>query len=117
MIAMLRLRIGNIQVLVGRARVAAWGPAALLSPRNGPCNLGQRASAAGANGGTEGPMRIKPSSLTLAFAVGLRAVLTVVLAGCVVIPAKATVTRSGEVQPASAGFSSPWNCVVSWLRS
>ena len=58
---------------------------------------------------------IKLSSL--AFVVGLLAMLAVVLAGCVVVPAKATVTRSGEVQPASAGFSSPWNCVVSWLRS
>jgi hypothetical protein len=104
-IAMLRLHMGNIHVLIGRVQVATPGSAALLSPRNGPCNLGQRASAAGANGGTEGPMRIKPSSLTLAFAVGLRAVLAVVLAGCVVIPAKATVTRSGQVQAASGGLA------------
>lgn len=50
-------------------------------------------------------MRIEPSSLALAFAVGLRAVLAVVLAGCVVIPAKATAIRSGEVQAASGGLA------------
>ena len=105
MIAMLRLRIGNIQVLVGRARLAAWGPAALLSPRNSPCNLGQRASAAGANGRAEAPVRIKRDSLAPTFAVGLLAVLAVVLVGCVVMPAKATITRSGEVQPASGGLA------------
>src|SRR5262245_3528919 len=96
---MLRRRIGNIQVLVGRARVAARGPAALLS------NLGQRASAAVANGRAEAPVRIKRDSLAPTFAVGLLAVLAVVLVGCVVIPAKATVTRSGEVQPASGGLA------------
>src|SRR5215813_931813 len=95
--------MGNMHVLIGRVRVATPGSAALLSPRNGACNLGQRASAARANGRTEAPEWIKRDSLAPTFAVGLLAVLAVVLVGCVVMPAKATITRSGEVQPASGG--------------
>jgi len=103
---MLRLWMGNIHVLIGRVQVARPGSAALLRPRNGPCHLGQRASAGGANRPTEALVRIKRDSLASTFAVGLLlAVLAVVLVGCVVMPAKATITRSGEVQPASGGLA------------
>ena len=102
---MLCLRMGSIHVLMGRARLAACEPTALLSPRNGLYSPGHRASATGANGGSKAAVQIKPGSLALAFAVGLLAVFGVILAGCVVVPAKATVTRSGEVQPASGGLA------------
>ena len=81
LITMLRLRMGGIHVLMGRAPLAASGPTALLSPRNGLCSPGHRASAAGVNSGADARVRIKPGSLALAFAVGLLAVLAVVLAG------------------------------------